>query len=96
MWLFTDDFDGVPETEFIAPVVSAVFESEVDFLARELGEVDFEFEPLRPNGFGGNNLVMEDFLVCENAELPIAVGVVAAANVEESGFAFGDLELALE
>lgn len=39
---------------------------------------------------------MEDFSIGENAELPVAVGVVAAADFEEGGFAFGDLELAFE
>ena len=88
--------DGVPEAKFITPVVGAVFESEVDFLAREFAKVDFEFEPLRFDRFEGNDLVVEDFTVCENAELPVAVGMVAAANFEEAGFSFGNLELALE
>ena len=39
---------------------------------------------------------MEDFAVCENAKLPVAVRMVAAANFETGGFAFGDLELALK
>ena len=88
--------DGVPEAKFITPVVGTVFEGEVDFLAREFSEVDFEFEPLRLNRFKGNDLVVEDFAICENAKLPVAVGMVAAANFELGGFAFGDLELALK
>ena len=91
-----DNFDGVPESKFITPVVGAVFEGEVDFLAREFGEVDFEFEPLRFDRFEGNDLVVEDFAVCENAKLPVAVGMVATANFEVGEFAFGDLELALK
>lgn len=86
----------MPEGEFPGPVVGAVFEGEVDFLAGEFGEVDFDFEPLRPNCFEGNDLIVEDFVVGEDAELPVAVGMVAAANFQEGGFAFGNLELALE
>lgn len=86
----------MPEGEFPGPVVGAVFEGEVDFLAREFGEVDFDFEPLRPNCFEGNDLIVEDFVVGEDAELPVAVGMVAAANFEAGGFAFGDLKFALE
>ena len=91
-----DNLDGVPESKFITPVIGAVFECEVDLLAREFGEVDFDFEPFRFDRFEGNDLVVEDFTVCENAELPVAVGMVAAANFEEGGFAFGNLELAFE
>ena len=94
--LFAGDLDGVPEGEFPGPVVGAVFEGEIDFLAREFGEVDVEFEPLGFDCFVGNDLVMEDFSIGEDAELPIAVGMVAAANFEAGGFAFGNLELALE
>ena len=94
--LFAGNLDGVPEAKFITPVVGAVFESEVDFLAREFAKVDFEFEPLRFDRFKGNDLVVEDFAVCENAKLPVAVGMIATANFEEGGFAFGNLELALE
>ena len=91
-----DNFDGVPESKFITPVVGAVFEGEIDFLAREFGEVDFDFEPLRFDRFEGNDLVVEDFSIGEDAELPVAVGMVATANFEEAGFSFGNLELALE
>jgi hypothetical protein len=94
--LFAGNLDGVPEAKFITPVVGAVFESEVDYLAREFAKVDFEFEPLRFDRFKGNDLVVEDFAVCENAKLPVAVGMIATANFEEGGFAFGNLELALE
>ena len=45
-FLAVNDLSRVPETKFITPVVGAVFESEIDFLAREFGEVDVEFEPL--------------------------------------------------
>lgn len=86
----------MPEAKFITPVIGAVFEGEVDFLAREFSEVDFEFEPLRLDRFKGNDLVVEDFAICENAKLPVAVGMVATANFEEGGFALGNLELALE
>jgi hypothetical protein len=86
----------VPEAKFITPVVGTVFEGEVDFLAREFGKVDFEFEPLRFYGFKGNDLVVEDFAICENAKLPVAVGMIATANFEEGGFVLGNLELALE
>ena len=95
-WLFAGNLDGVPEAKFITPVVGAVFEGEVDFVAREFAKVDFEFEPLRFDRFKGNDLVVEDFAVCENAELPVAVGMVAAANFEAGGFTFGNLELALK
>ena len=94
--LAVDNLDGVPEAKFITPVVGAVFEVEVDFLAREFGEVDFDFEPLRLDRFERDDLVVKDFVVGENAELPVAVGMVAAANFEEGGFAFGNLELAFE
>lgn len=86
----------MPEAKFITPVVGAVFEGEVDFLAREFSEVDFEFEPLRFDRFKGNDLIVKNFAVCENAKLPVAVGMIATANFEEGRFAFGDLELALE
>lgn len=86
----------MPEAKFITPVVGTVFEGEVDFLAREFGKVDFEFEPLRFYRFKGNDLVVEDFAICENAKLPVAVGMIATANFEEGGFALGNLELALE
>ena len=89
-----DNLDGVPESKFITPVIGAIFERKVDFLAREFAKVDFEFEPLRFDRFKGNDLVVEDFAVCENAKLPVAVGMVAAANFELGGFTFGDLELA--
>ena len=95
-WLFAGNLDGVPEAKFITPVVGAVLESEVDFLASEFAKVDFEFEPLRFDRFEGNDLVVKDFAVCENAKLPVAVGMVAAANFELCGFTFGDLELALK
>ena len=95
-WLFAGNLDGVPEAKFITPVVGAVFEGEVDFVAREFAKVDFEFEPLRFDRFKGNDLVVEDFAVCENAELPVAVGMVAAANFEAGGFTFGNLEFALK
>ena len=95
-WLFAGNLDGVPEAKFITPVVGAVLESEVDFLAREFAKVDFEFEPLRFDRFKGNDLVVEDFAVCENAELPVAVWMVAAANFEEGRFTFWNLELALK
>lgn len=86
----------MPEAKFITPVVGAVFESEIDFLAREFGEVDVEFEPLRFDRFEGNDLIVKDFAVCENAKLPVAVGMVAAANFEAGGFTFGDLEFAFK
>ena len=41
-------------------------------------------------------MIVKNFAVCEDAELPVAVGMVAAANFEAGGFAFGDLELALK
>ena len=95
-WLFAGNLDGVPEAKLITPVVGVVFEGEVDFLAREFAKVDFEFEPLRFDRFEGNDLVVKDFAVCENAELPVAVWMVATANFEEGRFAFGDLEFALK
>ena len=88
--------DRVPEAEFITPVVGAIFENEIDFLARKFGKVDFEFEPLRFDRFKGNDLIVEDFAICENAKLPVAVGMIATANFEDGGFALRNLKLALE
>lgn len=95
-FLAVNDLSRVPETKFITPVVGAVFEGEVDFLAREFGKVDFDFEPLRFYCFRGNDLVVEDFAICENAKLPVAVGMIATANFEEGEFALRNLELARE
>ena len=41
-------------------------------------------------------MIVKDFAVCENAKLPVAVGMVAAANFEAGGFTFRNLKLALK
>lgn len=87
-----DEFDRVPETEFPGPVVGAVFEGEVDGFSGVGGEVDVEFEPLGLDGFVGDDLVVEDFVVGEDAEFPVAVGVIGTADFEGVFFAGGEVD----
>ena len=82
----------MPEAKFPGPVIGVIFEGKVDGFSSEVGEVDLEFEPFGFDGFVGHDLVVEDFAVSEDAELPVAVGVVAAADLERVFFTSSEID----
>lgn len=95
-FLAVGDFDVAPEAEFPGPIVGAVFEGEVDGFSGEFGEVEFEFEPFGLDGLVRDELIVKDFVVGEDSELPVTMRMVAAAEFEGVFFTGGKVDAAGE
>ncbi len=73
-----DYLHGVPVGPLVSPVIGAIFNPQLNLGPRVFRQVHGHVQPFVGDRFGTHQLVGQDVLASQHAQLPVSVGVIAS------------------